>query len=205
MEKFFNVKKIKEFEEDPNLGNLVKAILAINTTYFKYKNDDSKAGHSNNVEQRERIFAYELYHQWSMVKPTELILNGELGKYIENRYIFPDMALHGGQDDYDHNEIVVEIKRVSQIDNGKDGLVKDWKKLSLYLKNDKPGNKSKFRRYKHAVSIIYGADYEKIKSFIINNQESFTEINKDIIIIATPESGVLYYFTLEKILETINH
>ncbi len=205
MKKFINVRKFKEFEENPNLGNLVEAILSIDNKYYKYSSCDSDASNYNNVEQRERIFAYELYHQWSMVKQPKLILNGELGKYIENRHIFPDMALHGGQDNYDHNEIVVEIKRESQINTKDNGLVNDLNKLSTYLIDDKSPDGAKFRSYRNAVSIIYGADDVEIKSFIINNRESLKEINKDIIIIATPKSGVLYYSTLGKLLETINH
>lgn len=60
----------------------------------------------SNVEMVERSFAYELYHQWSLVlldykqknpEADNLRLNGEIPKHIAvNKLVFPDIVLHGG-------------------------------------------------------------------------------------------------------------
>lgn len=96
-------------------------------------------------EQMERCFAYELYHQWSLVlnpgneKPSKpdsprLYLNAEIVKYINGQKTFPDLVVHGGQSDLKNQAFICEIKRSLGL-NTPDSvrILGDLKKLSDYL------------------------------------------------------------------------
>lgn len=128
------------------------------------------------IEQIERNFAYELYHQWSLSKEKTLILNGEIDKDIKKKRYYPDMVLHGGQCDYDNNKIVVEIKRGKAIGTTK--IITDLKKLSPYLEK----RNVKWANYENAVFILYNADMSIISN-VLKNKES--KIIKDDIICMT--------------------
>jgi len=63
----------------------------------------------------ERVFAYELYYKWKKLleaNESQLMLNGEITKhyYVLEKYGFPDMVLHGGQNDNKNQFIICEIK-----------------------------------------------------------------------------------------------
>ena len=63
----------------------------------------------------ERVFAYELYYQWKdqlKKNDSKLMLNGEITKhyYVLEKHGFPDMVLHGGQNDDNNQFIIGEIK-----------------------------------------------------------------------------------------------
>ena len=103
----------------------------------------------------EHVLAYEIYHQWSVIIEskiddylledlTMLRINGEIGKkYLDGMNLgdfkdgkkYPDLVLHGGQFDKEHQEIVVEIKRWEAIkdfnEKAKRNIRYDLKKLLL--------------------------------------------------------------------------
>lgn len=81
----------------------------------------------------ERVFAYELYYQWKELlkkNDSKLILNGEITKhyYVLENYGFPDMVLHGGQNDNNNQFIICEIKS-SRNTITQDALKKDMTSL----------------------------------------------------------------------------
>ena len=53
--------------QDTHLENLFKAILNVRDEYYKYSLEKI-AGNDEYQEQLERVFAYELYHQWSIIQ-----------------------------------------------------------------------------------------------------------------------------------------
>ena len=61
-----------------DLLSLIQAISQVDETYLSYADTNANAdGREDQIIQLERIFAYELYHQWSLLKDEKLILNGE--------------------------------------------------------------------------------------------------------------------------------
>ena len=74
-------------------------------------------------EQVERSFAYEFYHQWSLLlkdymkknKSYRLFINGEIPKKLNRSTYIPDMIIHGDPTDLNHQFIVCEIKRKESI------------------------------------------------------------------------------------------
>lgn len=81
----------------------------------------------------ERVFAYELYYYWKKQlkdNNSQLMLNGEITKHyhILEKYGFPDIVLHGGQNDDKNQFIICEIKS-SRNTIKDDGLKKDMESL----------------------------------------------------------------------------
>ena len=132
----------KETVKQINL--FLRAVRLVKMKYYLYEFD-----HTNNVpqqdilneaiEQTERVFAYELYHQWSMLKGKKWMLNGEISKNINwfynykekdvpaNKKKYPDLVLHKDPAD-DEQLIVCEIKRKNNLD----GLKDDLEKLAIF-------------------------------------------------------------------------
>lgn len=127
-----------------------KAILSVGQEYISYKNpfsDDphTKGAYKNHVE---RVFAYELYHQWSMTNTSCLCLNAEVQKYVRKRIsykskdnghktsttamVYPDLVFHGGQQTFANQKIVCEIKREEQFTGNKNAIFADLLKLSCF-------------------------------------------------------------------------
>lgn len=148
MEKLFTtnetIKGIKG-EKSKFLYSLFKSICKVSKNYIHYTyyvssepNEKSLAEES----QVERVFAYELYHQWSndctiKCKPG-LMINSELSKQLINpdngeHLYYPDMVLHFGQGKAKDNLIVCELKRKEYIDANVKEMRNDFKKLKLYL------------------------------------------------------------------------
>jgi len=180
-------KKLKGLVEA--LLNVRKEYLAYSTNYllnFPYK---KRGEYKDDIEQVERVFAYELYHQWSLTKPNDLVLNGEIGKRLNDKIKFPDLALHGGQNDYEHNEVVVEIKRFAS----KGSAFYDLKKLSHYLEGCDAD--THFYKYKKAVFILYGCEKKDLTV-----TKSMKDLNGEIILLFYKGEGVVYSYTLEEIL-----
>lgn len=126
-------------DEDKNLLNLFSSILNVKCKYV-----DTDVPH----KRLERVFAYELYHQWSkqiakMNKQYDNItdcylLNGETVKDMSHFRIdcsdvntFPDMILHKSIDRPIGQAIVCEIKRTSNFSNN--GFEEDIKKLRQFV------------------------------------------------------------------------
>ena len=111
-----------------------------------------KKGHQNEYVN-ERAFAYELYRQmanrlyndmndcykWQNERPP-IIINAELYKYVNpNRRAdnkgrkFPDIVVHGGQDNTDKQLLVCEIK----VKASEEEIKNDLEKLFDYMDYDK--------------------------------------------------------------------
>lgn len=161
---------------DEFLDSLFVAIKKVERKYIlwdnTFLNDDN-----NMISHVERVFAYELYHQWSKLREESeilknFIINGELSKdmYLDkSERIFPDMVLHGGQGNYTENKIVIEIKRSANkhiCEYIKD--IENIKKLTgEFTRNSSEGKESKVNGYKHGVLIIEGDE----------SQERFNELS----------------------------
>lgn len=126
-----------------------RAILSVDKKYISYKNPFSAAPHTEGEHKThvERVFAYELYHQWSMTKTSCLCLNAETQKYARKRIcykskdnsnktttamVYPDLVLHGGQQTFANHKIVCEIKRKGQFTGNKNTIFADLLKLSCF-------------------------------------------------------------------------
>lgn len=150
------------FSQDMHV--LLRAINNVDKKYLSYADTNANADDRSDVKnQLERVFAYELYHQWSMLKDEGLILNGEIGKIWNDECWYPDMVLHGGQEDPDNNKIVVEIKRECMVRDNKKAIIDDLKKLSGFLVPiERNAQNKKFRNYNDAVFILLKGELEEI-------------------------------------------
>ena len=128
----------------------------------------------------ERVFAYELYHQFRKImesKPnayTDLVLNGEIPKMgfretdIAQQRIDPDLVLHKGQDDCspEYQKLFIEIK-TSLTPN----LQKDITKLKVAV-----GDRL---NYQYAVLISINSDLAYVKEAIKTcNRQLVSSIDK---------------------------
>jgi hypothetical protein len=93
----------------------------------------------------ERVFAYELYHQWRLYTHNfpsyrDLLINGEVrknGSILRNpdfAVSFPDLVLHGNQNDTASQIAICEIKTTRALihDSGLSSMKKDLFKLASY-------------------------------------------------------------------------
>ena len=134
-----NLSRLKEIDDDDrNLFNLFKAILNVDCKYV-----DRDVYH----ERLERVFAYELYHQWSKLLDRnkndypaneKYILNGETRKTMgyfqispEKINSYPDLVLHKSIEKPNCQAIVCEIKRRGNFT--KSGFEEDIKKLKTFV------------------------------------------------------------------------
>ena len=98
---------------------LFEALLKVKKRYLTYDVEFSSTSVDIKKEHLERVFAYELYHQWSVIldqqKDNDLILNAEIDKNINETIIemnksdnddsseslrvnvYPDLVLHQSQ------------------------------------------------------------------------------------------------------------
>ena len=123
-------------DNDRNLYNLFSAILDVDSKYV-----DSDIAH----KRLERVFAYELYHQWSkkVVRHKKdysegYILNGETQKLMgyfkvnsQKEKSYPDLILHKSIDHPKCQAIVCEIKRRGNFTKG--GFKDDITKLKAFV------------------------------------------------------------------------
>lgn len=101
------------------------AIQAVSENYIWYKDHLCEKA----TEHVERVFAYEFYHQWSILLKQHnipLTLNAEISKKVRDEmdsknisHLFPDIVLHGGQSNDDTQIIACEIKRREGFDKQK--------------------------------------------------------------------------------------
>lgn len=187
--------------QDLHLENLFKAILNIRDEYYKYSLEQL-AGSDDYQEQLERVFAYELYHQWSIIQdnynkmvPKEdgRVINGEAGKKLNGCHIYPDMLLHGGQDDTENQEIAIEIKR--KVGIKKDNLIEDLKKLTRLMSAD--GLAFNAKPFKRCVFILTGGNESAIKEQLENYPD--VTVDENIICIFCSHVGELDYVTIKEL------
>lgn len=94
----------RHIEEDEHIQMLLNAIKEVKPIYIEYVTQVFKKGAVRNVVKRaERVFAYELYHQFRklMSEDCNYYLNGEIwkdNKVFKNSEVescYPDLVLHG--------------------------------------------------------------------------------------------------------------
>lgn len=125
------------------LYSLFISIINVDASYIHYNGENR----DDDYEHVERVFAYELYHQWCdcplIYNNKRLVVNAEIPKYLihdvrveDTSLTYPDLVLHEGQNDYKGNLIICEIKRASYARQHPDKLLEDFNKLSKYLSKD---------------------------------------------------------------------
>lgn len=160
------VENIKEWKPDDaelisEIGKFIKAVKRVETRYYKFQTYDAhpplnvdKEKYTNHLE---RVFAYELYHQWSGIlgKHSKWILNAEISKDL-NEFCsavnnegtkYPDLVLHEDQG-ADNQMMVCEIKRNINIH---ENIRKDVEKLIKLTNFTSDSNK---RPYKCGILLI---------------------------------------------------
>lgn len=174
---------------------LIEALNEITVDYVEYTNYSGAR-----CKHLERIFAYELYRQWAnrlenpKMNPEKLILHGEIVKGFENRTKrYPDFVLHGSQGDYEHQEIVCEIKRNKGVH--RKAVIGDLCKIADFFNSDKTFN----HPFKLGVFIFVGGDMSRIKDLLTNLPQKIVKHSKKILIIThrgkeffTPENDIKY-------------
>ena len=172
---------------------LLQAIRNVDKAYLSYANTNANADDRKDViNQLERVFAYELYFQWSLLKDCNFVLNGEIGKIWNEEDWYPDMVLHGGQDDTDNNKIVVEIKRECMVKNNKKAIIDDLKKLSGFLVSAVNAQDKKFKNYEDAVFILLKGELTEISDALKDKKlTSGIDLNDKIICVTYNEKREL--------------
>lgn len=204
---------------------LFEAVINVNEKYITY---DTHALHNGKEEHLERVFAYELYHQWAKqleIKGVQnLVLNGEVYKHLvwksisyvcdkkpTTKGVYPDLVLHSSQGDDKNQKMICEIKR--QANNNKEAIFADFMKLSCYLNKDSFSNN--IAPFDYGVFILVGD--VKLEDIIVDEnttikwkeegftleqyKKQFSETLSRIICIAYDGNGEsLEYDTLENIL-----
>ncbi len=141
---------------DDVIGWLVKASSLVDDAYMRLPVA------SADPQYRERVYCYELYHQWRCQWPERFryALSGETDKrnhaYVHGKHlddIKPDFLVHEpGNMDPDSNLLAVEVKPANATSGN---IVNDLQKLTALrrdLKNsyDQPAN------YQYAIFWVYG-------------------------------------------------
>lgn len=167
---------------------LLQAVANVEKGYLSYADSNANTEDEDIIIQIERVFAYELYHQWSLLKDENLILNGEIGKIYVKDNCYPDLVLHGGQNDPNNNKIVVEIKRECMVKGKPDVILDDLEKLSFFLESlDKKEQQIKFRNYENAVFILLKGKLGEISEALKDEKASERKISDSIICITYNE------------------
>ena len=162
---------------------LIQAIAKVDKRYLSYADTNANADdREDQIIQLERVFAYELYHQWSRLIDDGMILNGEIDKLWNKETWYPDMVLHGGQGDPDHNKIVVEIKRECMVKGKPNAILDDLEKLSRFLETVEKDNQYKrYRNYECAVFILLKGELDEISRALKNEYASRKVLNDNVI------------------------
>ena len=137
-------------------------------------------------EQVERSFAYELYHQWSLLieeyylkhkEERQLILNGEITKHLDGQPTYPDMVFHGGQSNVKDQLIICELKRAEKKYPSPKKVCNDFEKLNAYLELTLP-NGNDDAHYQQAVFIMVNESVCNLKSRIIKALKTSQKLNE---------------------------
>jgi len=185
---------------DVFLKDLFTAILNVEDNYYAYSTKHLNGSYQQQ-EQLERVFAYELYHQWSKLlerynkknKNDKRVINGEVGKKLDFCNVFPDMILHKGQEDIHNQEIAIEIKR--KISLSEENLLNDLEKLSDMLTEGKLSDCA--TPFKYSVFILIGGNESDITRIL--KQEKINNINDNIFCVFCQKKGELAFKTMDEI------
>jgi hypothetical protein len=114
-------------------NDVLDAIANVQADYCRWSVNHESEGNIDKVQQLERVFAYEFYHQLKLIALNSLEryrgirIDGEIGK-ISNGIKYPDLVIHGGQTDRSNQKIIIEIKSLrNSID------ISDINKLYKYI------------------------------------------------------------------------
>lgn len=172
---------------DIYLRHLIAAFNLVESKYFSswaftdYNEDKLKRVRYQ--QYIERVFAYELYHQFRLIISKNediykgLKLNGEVKKngfsktLILKNHIYPDLVLHKDQDDNDseHQKLFIEIKADPNLKYI--GIKKDIEKLAVAV-NER-------LNFQNAVFICvnYNSETKKIiKKIVTKKRETYNEV-----------------------------
>ena len=167
-----------------------KSLEKVDDEYFIYDLDEKKlkelAPHVQKkaLKHTERVFAYELYHQWSLYKTDGWGLNAELFKHLDWFYpkkkdgkddpdsykSYPDMVLHRGQQ-ADDQMIVCEIKRDYRVEKD---IVDDL--IRLYKFTRKNDQQNLFKAYHCGVFLVINAEMDVIVNNILSHRIKLAEL-----------------------------
>ena len=147
-------------DKDNMLLGLFKSILSVERKYVLLTDKKTKAIQVH----LERVFAYELYRQWSnriQITNPNLVINGEpekspklFSKLFCKTHMYPDLVMHHGQGDEDFQGVVCEIK-TSKVNSF--NFKEDIEKLCCFV----CGRKSKYR-FDFGVFVLVGCGISRI-------------------------------------------
>lgn len=196
-------------ETTQRFSTFLMAISNISQSYYKY--DDIVDGLKK--EHLERVFAYELYHQWSLLIDKDYIINGEIGKRLmyfdsqsgklkDKNDKYPDLVLHRGQSYHDGNMIVCEIKRKEN--NSEKEYIRDLFKLAIFTNNKTNHNNN---NYQCGIFVYVRGLQEDFMSLIDKNetdlQTLYNEYNTKKIICVFCDENCIKYNSFYNILEIL--
>ena len=164
-----------------HLAKLIQAVKQVSpelVTNCRYTNEENQINYLG-----ERSFAYELYRQWENLiedNNEDMVVNAEIPKkYQKVTFIkklieifgltskdnphlcfYPDLVFHHSQFDSEKQEIICEIKTMEGIDNKKNNLNQDLKKLAAYMTE----NALLCHPFNIGVFILVGGSISEIKN-----------------------------------------
>ena len=163
---------------------VLQAMNNVDDEYLNVKIAVDYVGHKE-VKRRERVYAYELYHQMRLIQEqkfkSEFTINGEIdksGHKIIKEPFNPDFVIHQ-QGKMGENFCVVELKTI----NKKSGIQKDFHTITCMMH---------CYRYKIGIFAIAGVLLSDIKSILVevwNTQEHLQEHGEKIYVIAYHNIG----------------
>lgn len=173
-----------------HLKGFFKSLEEVDDDYYVFDLDEEKlkelAPHARTkaLKHTERVFAYELYHQWSIYKTDGWVLNAELFKHLDWFYTkktngkddlnsyksYPDMVLHRGQQ-ADDQMIVCEIKRNYRVEKD---IVDDLIRLYKFTRGNEQQNL--FKAYHCGVFLVINAEMDVIVNNILRHSLKLAEL-----------------------------
>lgn len=177
---------------------VLQAMNNVDDEYLNVKIAVDYVGHKE-IKRRERVYAYELYHQMRLIQEqkfnSEFTINGEIdksGHKIIKEPFNPDFVIHQ-QGKMGENFCVVELKTI----NKKSGIQKDFHTITCMMH---------CYRYKIGIFAIAGVLLSDIKSILVevwNTQEHLQEHGEKIYVIAQDDNGKLCAKSMANIIHSI--
>ena len=191
----FNLK-----DEEDYFIKFIEALSNVEESYLKYETYKYEGEQLVPIIKRaERVFAYELYHQYRLVMPnaTDYVLNAEVFKdntifqCEEIQSCYPDLVLHRdiGHIDEGTQYFLCEIKMSSNSQ-----LVNDLSKLTSLAKFT---NLS----FKYYIFLCIGLNDDELKNIILKKckQDPTLKFSGDVMCICRKE-GQIVVFRLNEVL-----
>jgi hypothetical protein len=174
---------INDVKKSSYLDDILKALSNVRTEYMVYYSPDLNKGNKSYYKYTERMFAYELYHQYRIImqrkkkKYAGLYLNGEQQKSSQGwkglKKITPDIVLHGMIDKPDYSGFsqkwLCEIKMFTNPE-----IVKDLTKIK---------NKASILRFQDYFFIFVGGNDNDLKIECRNKHIKVNDVFNDTICI----------------------